>query len=407
MDRKILRLRISVAATVGALVLSAAACGQGLDGREDTEHELRVLVGPGSRDETASVRAAVRAWSGETGRAATVGVAADMPGQLAEGFASGSPPDVFTLGTDHFAEYAANGFLSPYGAELEHAGDFHPALAETFTVDDELICAPKEFSALALVIDTRAWKKAGLTAADHPETWEELEDVATRLTTKQRAGLVFPPEWQRIGAFMSAAGGRLVDDRMRPDADTPENLRALSFAKDLLTSGSARFPSDVGAAWGGEALGTGAAAMTIEGNWVVDTLRDEYPRAEYTVAPLPAGPGGPGTLQFPECWGVAAGSGDHAAAVDLVRYLTGPEQQLRFAEDYGAIPTVASAADAWEQAYPGREAFLDGVEHAQGIPPVVGLPTALADVNARLADLPEDDPKAILTSIQSTLETVG
>ncbi|WP_344101604.1 extracellular solute-binding protein [Myceligenerans crystallogenes] len=387
-------------------MLSAAACTKGLDA-DDGGRELRVLIGPSRTDETASLRAAVREWSAAHGRDVTVDLAADIPRQLTRGFAAGNAPDVFALGTDHFAEYAAAGFLEPYGDALGNTGDFHPALVTTFTVDGELVCAPREFSTLALVIDATAWKRAGLTPGDYPATWDDLHRAAKRLTTGERAGLTFPPEWERIGAFMAAAGGGLVDERLRPAADTPENLRALSYAKDLLVSGAARFPSEVGAGWGGEALGTGAAAMTIEGNWVIPALREDYPDVEYAVVPLPHGPAGPATLGFTECWGIAADGRDHGAAVSLVRHLTSARQQTEFARDYGAMPSVRSAAEAWAAANPGMDAFLDGAAGAQGVPPMVGLADALPEVNARLAQLPEDDPKAVLTEVQSALEAAN
>src|SRR3546814_7043513 len=43
---------------------------------------------------------------------------------------------------------------------------------------------------------------------------------------------------------------------------------------------------------------------------------------------LPAGPGGQGTLQFTNCWGMAADSTDQDAALELVEHLTGTDQQI-------------------------------------------------------------------------------
>lgn len=144
MDRKILRIRISVAVSVSALVLSAAAWGPGLDGPARHGNDgLRVLVGPGDGGETRSVRAAVRAWSAESGQRATVRVAADMPRQLSQQFAGGNPPDVFALDAEELTAYATRGFLRPYGGDLPGAEHVDPALVETFTVGGELVCAPK------------------------------------------------------------------------------------------------------------------------------------------------------------------------------------------------------------------------------------------------------------------------
>ena len=61
---------------------------------------------------------------------------------------------MFYLSTDSLASYAANGSLEPYAADLENADAFFPSLREAFTYDDEFWCAPKDFSTLALVINT-------------------------------------------------------------------------------------------------------------------------------------------------------------------------------------------------------------------------------------------------------------
>jgi multiple sugar transport system substrate-binding protein len=54
--------------------------------------------------------------------------------------------------------------------------------------------------------------------------------------------------------------------------------------------------------------------MTIEGNWIRGAMKNDYPDVAYTVAELPEGPAGKGTLLFTQCWGIAAESPDQAAA---------------------------------------------------------------------------------------------
>ncbi|MEB0141408.1 extracellular solute-binding protein, partial [Undibacterium sp. CCC2.1] len=73
-------------------------------------------------------------------------------------------------------------------------------------------CAPKDFSTLGLVINTDAWAKAGLTDADIPTTWDQLETVAKKLTTPDQVGLAIGGEYARAGAFMAQAGGNLMNE---------------------------------------------------------------------------------------------------------------------------------------------------------------------------------------------------
>ena len=50
-----------------------------------------------------------------------------------------------------------------FAVHFDHGDDFYPALRASFTYQDKLYCIPKDFSTLALEINTAAWNKAGLT----------------------------------------------------------------------------------------------------------------------------------------------------------------------------------------------------------------------------------------------------
>jgi multiple sugar transport system substrate-binding protein len=399
----------------GALALTACGGGSGFDeepaaeggGGETGSGELTILIGSSGDAETDAVNAAVDAWSEESGVEATVNVASDLPQELAQGFAAGSPPDVFYASWEHFTSYAANGSLLPYGDRAAAAEDFYPTLKDTFTVDGEFYCAPKDFSTLALVINTDAWAAAGLTDADVPTDWEGLRSAAQRLTTGEQVGLSFGPEYQRVGVFMEQAGGGLVDDEgSTAIADSPENVEAVTFVQAMYDEGILQWPADIDAGWGGEALGSGRAAMTIEGNWIVGAMQNDFPDVSYRVVELPAGPDGPGTLLFTNCWGIAADSPNQDAALELVDFLTATEQQAQFAEAFGVMPSVESAAEDFRSQFPEQAAFIDGAEYAVSPPTAEGASDVLADLNARIEGLGSADVPALLASVQTNMQAV-
>lgn len=402
-------------ATVSALVLtgcggsgfdSGGGGGAAADGElTSSDDALTILIGSSGEAETAAVEEAVAAWSAESGIEAEVQAANDLNQQLAQGFAAGSPPDVFYLTDDVLAGYAGNGSLVAYGDQLSNADDFYPSLVENFTVDDEFYCAPKDFSTLALIINTDLWAAAGLTEADVPTTWEDLTTVSKTLTTGTQTGLAFGAEYPRVGAFMAQAGGGLVEDGAAV-ANSEANVEALEYVKTNLEGGNFAFASDIGAGWGGEAFGKALSAMTIEGNWISGALTNDFPDVNYLVTELPEGPGGKGTLQFSTCWGMAADSPNQQAALELVEYLTSAEQQLAFSEAFGVMPSVESAAAEWSEANPERVAFINGAEYAQFRPNADGASDVIADFNAQLEGLTTGDPVEILDSVQSNLEAV-
>ena len=400
-------------AVAGALVLSG--CGgssfdEPADGGGDGEltssdEAITLLIGTSGDAETDAVTEAVAAWSEESGIEAEVKVATDLPQELSQGFAAGDPPDLFYLAPEALAGYAGNGSLQPYGDLLENKDDFYPSLVENFTFEDEFYCAPKDFSTLGLVINKGLWDAAGLTDDDIPTTWDELTTVAQTLTKDGVVGLGFGWEWQRIGTFMAQAGGGLVADG-EAIANSQENVDALTYIQDRMADGTFAYAQDVGAGWGGEAFGKQLTAMTIEGNWITGAMTNDYPDVEYVVTELPEGPAGKGTLQFTNCLGMAADSGNQEAALGLAEYLTSTEQQLAFSQAFGVMPSIQSAAEQWTSDNPDLAAFLAGADYAQGIPTYDGTADVITDFNSALQGLKTGDPQEILDSVQSNLEAI-
>ena len=401
---------------IGAIVVAAGlaaaltACGSGFNSgsaSQDNKKPLSILIGSSGAAETAAVKSAVADWSKTSGVKATVTVASDLNQQLAQGFSSGKPADVFYLSTDSLAGYASNGSLYEYGDKLSNKSDFYPSLVKSFTYDNKLVCAPKDFSTLQLIINTDLWSKAGLTDADIPTTWDQLTTVAKKLTTGTQTGLVIGGEYARIGAFMTQAGGNLMNaDSTKATADTQANVDALDYVKQNLAAGDFKFAADVGAGWGGEAFGKQLGAMTIEGNWITGSQTADYPSVNYKVVPLPKGPSGAGTLQFTNCWGVAADSANKAGALSLVEKLTTKSDQLAFSKAFGVMPSIQSAASEWKAEFPKLTPFLDAAAYAQGVPAAKGAADVVTDFNSQVAKLASGDPKTILSSTQTNLQAL-
>lgn len=308
------------------------------------------------------------------------------------------------VSTDALGNYAKAGNLLAYGDDLKNKDDFYPALRDAFTVDGKLMCAPKDFSTLQLIINTDLWAAAGLTDADHPKTWDDLKAVSQKLTKDGVTGLAFGPEIQRVGVFLAQAGGGLVTDG-KATANSDANIEALTYVKQGMTDGWMAYSSDLGAGWGGEALGKKKAAMVIEGNWITGAMKSDYSDVKYAAVELPAGKE-KGTLQYTNCWGVSAKGDNTAGAIDLVSFLTSTEQQLAFAKAFGVMPSVKSAEAEWSKENPEMAAFIKGAEYAQNLPSQVGAADVIKDFNSELSQLKAKEPKAILDQVQSNLQPV-
>ncbi|QNE36598.1 sugar ABC transporter substrate-binding protein [Leifsonia shinshuensis] len=400
-------------AAAAALALTACGSGFGGSGSSDTgkltssSKALTVMIGSSGDAETAAVKSAVSDWSKSSGTKASVVAASDLNQQLSQGFAAKKPADVFYLSTDALAGYASNGSLLAYGDQLSNKSDFYPSLVKSFTYNGKFYCAPKDFSTLQLVINKDMWSAAGLTASDIPKTWDQLQAVSKKLTGGGHVGLGISGEYARIGSFMVQAGGNLMnDDSTKATANSDANVKALDFVKQMLNAGDLKYAKDLGAGWGGEAFGKGLAAMTIEGNWITGAMKSDYPNIKYQVAELPAGPAGQGTLQFTNCWGIAADSPNQAAALKLVEKLTSKGDQLAFSQAFGPMPSIKSAASEWKSANPDLVPFLNAADYAKGVPTAKGAADVVTDLNSKLETLATSDPKTILDATQKNLEAL-
>ena len=408
---------ITRAATVSgvvAVLLLAAGCGGGssFDDKAGSDSKqkagkasLEMLIASSGDAETKFVTDTANAWAKKTGNTVKVVVAQDLAQQLSQGFAGGNPPDVFYVDASRVADLAKAGSLDPYADQVADNNDFYESLRQTFTYDGKQVCGPKDVSTLALEIRADSWAKAGLTDADVPTSWDELAAVAKKLTTGKQTGLVIGDTRDRIGAFMVQNGGWVLnDDSTEVTADTPENAKALAYVKTQLAAGTFKYPGDVDAGWGGEAFGTGKAAMTIEGNWIRGAMKNDYPDVKYSVHELPEGPAGKGTLLFTQCYGIASASEFKEQSVSLVEALTSEQAQLAAADAFGVIPSRQSAKEGYVAKFPDDAPFVAGADYGHGPVNAPGMDSVLADFDSGLQQLKQQAPEKILGTLQSNAE---
>ena len=283
--------------------------------------------------------------------------------------AGGEPPDVFYLNDNMLPDYARDGVLEPIGDKVDNPDDFYESLRESFTYEGTYYCPPKDFSTLQLVYNVDELAAANVKP---PTTWQELADAARALTKPGRPGLVIGAEFYRWGVFMAQAGGWPTDDAVtKMTMDSPAVTQALQYVADLHKNGWAASPAAVGAGWGGEALGKGLAAMTIEGNWIVGAMANDFPSVKYAVAELPAGPAGKGTMAFSVCYGVAKASKNKDAAKAWIKFLLEKEKMVDYTQHLShMLPATLAAYDDPYYSTGVWKTFKTALGYATAYPPL-------------------------------------
>ncbi len=289
-------------------------------------------------------------------------------------FSTGDPPDLFYVGaTGEAAPWITDELLLPLDGYIEGnpeigVDQFFPGLLAPFQRDGSTYGLPKDASPLALFYNPEMLEAAGVEA---PTTWEELQAAAEALTSGDVAGLCLGSEIQRWGAFIYQNGGSLYNDDMTEmTLDSPETVAALDYLLGLHESGSMQTPAEIGASWCGEAFGTGQAAMTMEGNWLVPAMENDFPDTTFEMAELPQGVQ-QGNLAFTVAYSMGVDSPNKEAGWVLLQYLAGQEGMGKWTSLGLALPARSDVEPA-----ENRDALVAGLEYATAY----GFPSDWIDV---------------------------
>ena len=388
-----------------AAAATLAACSSKSKDEATEEGKMALIVPDAGEAAAEALSKAVEAFTKETKVEVDIKPVSDVSQELARGITAEPSIDVVVLDPAQLSSYA--GALHSWDKGAAAVKDANPALLTSATRQEKIAAAPRDVSTLALYINTSLWSAAGLSDSDYPTTWEQLDQVAAKLTSGGVVGLTLDASYTRVGAFLVQGGGGLTSaDGTKATASSEGSVAGLTQVKTLLSSGSAGWGADLPAGSAADAFGQGQAAMVIETEALTKTLADTYSGISYKVVELPAGSGGKGTLQFPTFYGVVEASKHKADAIKLVEYLTAAERQVTLAAAAGTVPASKSAGETWKGKHADQAAFLAGVEYSQPVPAASGTSDVIATFDNELPGLAGGDPASILGSAQVNLQAV-
>jgi multiple sugar transport system substrate-binding protein len=220
--------------------------------------------------------------------------------KLPTAFASGAGPDLFIISPGDFLRYYNGGVLLELTPFMEQAArdDFSAGVIASRMVNGKIYALPMEVEPMAMYYSIDAFGEAGLTEKDVPKTWPELLEVAKKLTTPKRFGVLFetnPGYYQNFTwyPFLWQGGGEFQTKDGKSAFNSPAAIQALKFWQDAINMGVApRKPLGGGANDSVPNLGSGYCAMQNVGIWAISQLREGAPNFKYGVFRLPTPQGG-------------------------------------------------------------------------------------------------------------------
>lgn len=224
---------------------------------------------------------------------------------LATALASGSGPDLFNQATFAIGEFYNQGIIAPLDPVAAGYADQDAVYADYAsgesllagaTFDGTLYGLPTELSAYACYTNNNLWEAAGLDPeTDFPTTWEEMKDVAEKLTVRDANGALvqrgFDFKWDAsifmlliFNPMVQQLGGNMIDEvNYTASINTPEVKQVLGYWNDWVNTwklGGPQYTSSRAAFLGGE-----LAIDCDMGNWGAPQVEDaDIP---YTIHRVP------------------------------------------------------------------------------------------------------------------------
>jgi multiple sugar transport system substrate-binding protein len=255
-------------------------------------------------------------------------------------FSARQPPDVFYLNSEKAPTWISQGLIAPLNSYVTRTKfktkPFYPRLLNAFKQRGRIYGFPKDWSPLAMEVNTQMLARAGGKA---PTTWAQLRSVAQRLRS-QLSGTARPiclaAEWQRMLAFVYQNGGTVLRNG-RPQFTSAAVRQAVNYYVGLQRSGLGDTPAKLGVGWCGEAIGKEKAAIAFEGNWAFPYLPETFPSVRWRFYPMPKGKVR-ATLAFTVSYSTSPASKNKDAAWTLISYLTGQAGMRQWTSKGLALP---------------------------------------------------------------------
>ncbi len=292
--------------------------------------------------------------------------------KLTTSAAGGELPDVVRSDIGWVAAVRQARRLRPtrrHAAGLRHVvqGRLPGTLAANFW-DGHYYGLPLDTNTRVLITDQKALDAAGMSAP--PSTFAELTAMAKKLEgTDMKVFADSGLSGWNILPWIWSGGGEITD----PDITTAtgylnsdKSVAAVQMLVDLYKAGQIPnlITGNQGATGTSDGLPTGKYATILDGPWMRDIWKGQYPDFKPIYAPVPAGDGGSISVVGGESIVMTANTPNKDAAMQFIAFTQSSDFQLAMAKA-GQMPVVAEYGTEAVKADPFYEPFAKQLETAK------------------------------------------
>ena len=265
--------------------------------------------------------------------------------------ANGTGPDIMHFHLGYTSQFIPN-LAEPYPEDMYDALSSDFGNLEPYKFDGKLYTLPAGNSTGVMFYNKKMWKDAGLTDADIPKTWDELREVAKKLTKTENGkivvnGMDIASGWMLIGLNYQKGNFWFKDDGLTTQLNNPGMVEAVSMLQDMIKTDKVYNPGSGSAQ---ERFGNQQSAMVYEWTWLGGWLEGNVEAFEWGVFPTPAFEGAKVIdRNNPEATAIVNSKSPDdvkAVAMDFIKfYLASDEYLAELANKVYLAPTKKTLAD--------------------------------------------------------------
>ncbi len=302
--------------------------------------------------------------------------------KLSSAIPRGNGPDLFIYPQDRIGDWADAGVIEPleFWVDDARADRFAEDALGAMTYRDSLWGLPFAQKTLALYYRTDL-------VAQPPNTTDELLALAPAMRARHGFALAYANvDLYGHSPWLHGFGGRVMDDAGKLAIATPEAAAAMTFARELVTTGAV--PDDAQDPLVASLFNEGRAATAMAGPYFAANIADGVP---WKVAPLPiiSATGKP-AAPFASTEGVlmSARAANKATAFAVMDFLTQDRQaKVRALRGHQIVPNAVLGTDPELVEDKVISAFTRQLAHVVPMPKGSGMRVVWTPYRTALGDV--------------------
>jgi multiple sugar transport system substrate-binding protein len=310
----------------------------------------------------------------------------EMLPKIISSIAADTYPDVVYLYGSWAANIAESDKTVDLSARLDEPGfnwdDFWDSSKSIVSPGGKVIGFPALIDNLSVVYNKTLFDKAGIPYPSPDWTWDDFRAIAKELSdpASQTYGVNYPVSgtldtvWRFFPGLWQRGGEIISEDDTQALFNSQAGVDNLTLWQQMAVVDESVFfdPNDAKA----EPLFTGGhLGMFVTGPWEVPVLQESG--VKWGAQVLPGLNGDHQTVSGPDNWVILDHGAERVdAAVEFLKWLTAPEQQLQWMLVTGSLPIRPSIMDLPEyqeflDTYPGIETMADNLANAKNAMPTL------------------------------------